>query len=619
MSIELLVTMSAGLRDLAIAATAGALLIIAGVVPAGHPAAARAALVARVGSVTWVVAALTHSMATYASIRGSLPDASRFVEEWWGYSTSVDLLEAYLQVLAAGAVASVLCTLVRTPAAAAWSLVPVAWALGWLAQTGHAAGAADHHLAISAMFLHLVGATVWTGVIGTMLVLRGPLGLTAKDAMSRASRIAIWGAVAVVVSGAVNGWIRLASPADLWGSDYGRLLMAKIALMGGAIALALLHRRRYLPRLGEPEVLARFWRLMSVDVAALVAVMGLAAVLASTAPPIPIVPVEEPSPAYFLTGYELPPESTALTWISLWRLEIISALVLVSMGAVYVRWAVRLMRRGDAWAWYRTGSWLAGIALMLWITQSGPAIYGMVTFSGHMLEHMLLVMVAPVLLTFGAPVTLALRALPPRKDGSRGPREWVRTVVESRWMRFWAHPIVAAVSFAGFLIAFYYTPLFEFALRNHAGHLWMVAHFTIVGYLFVNALVGIDPGPTRPGYALRIVLLFATMAFHAFFGVAIMMSTVLLAPTWFGLMGRDWGPDAITDQQYGGAVAWGIGELPVVLLAIGIVVAWRNADTREGRRRDRQADRDDDAELRAYNAMLAQTAAHDAEEQRERR
>ncbi|WP_062462421.1 cytochrome c oxidase assembly protein [Demequina soli] len=612
MSVEALVTIFAALRDLSIAATAGALLVIAGVLPATHPAVARAATIARIGSIGWVVTALGHSMATYASIRGTLPDASRFVEEWWSYSTSVDLLVAYLQVVAAGLVASVLCTLVRTPAFAAWSLVPVVWALGWLAETGHAAGAADHHLATSAMFLHLAGATVWTGVIGVMLALRGVLGDAAKDAMRRSSRLAVWAAAAVIVSGAVNGWIRLSAPSELFTTTYGRLLVLKIGLMSVAIALAVLHRRTALPRLEAAEVRARFWRLMAVDVGALVAVMGVAGVLASTAPPIPIVPVDEPSPAYQLTGYELPPAPTFLTWIGEWRLEIISAFVLAALAIVYVRGVLVLRRRGDAWPWHRTASWLTGIAIMVWITQGGPTVYGMVTFSGHMLEHMLLVMVAPVPLTFGAPITLALRAITPRTDGSVGPREWIRLVVESRWMRFWAHPIVAAVSFAGFLIAFYYSPLFEFALRNHAGHLWMILHFTVVGYLFVNALVGIDPGPTRPGYPLRIVLLFSTMAFHAFFGVAIMMSTVLLAPTYFGLMGRTWGPDAITDQQYGGGVAWGIGELPVVLLAIGIITAWRRADDKESRRKDRQADRDDDAELRAYNAMLAATAQDDA-------
>lgn len=139
----------------------------------------------------------------------------------------------------------------------------------------------------------------------------------------------------------------------------------------------------------------------------------------------------------------------------------------------------------------------------------------------------------------------------------------------------------------------------------------MVVHFTLAGYLFANALVGVDPGPRRPGYPQRLLLLFATMAFHAFFGVALVSGEVLLVPEWFGLLGRDWGPDALTDQQHGGAVAWGIGELPTLALAVAVAVAWARDDERTARRRDRRVDRDGDTELEEYNAMLARLAGQD--------
>ena len=142
-------------------------------------------------------------------------------------------------------------------------------------------------------------------------------------------------------------------------------------------------------------------------------------------------------------------------------------------------------------------------------------------FSVHMVQHMTLSMVVPPLLVFGAPVTLALRSLTRRTDGSRGPREWLLGVVESAPARFLSHPVVAAVVFAGSMIAFYYSPLFGLALSTHVGHELMMIHFLLAGYLFANGLVGVDPGPARPAYPLRLLILFATMGFHAFFGVAI--------------------------------------------------------------------------------------------------
>ncbi|WP_430867939.1 cytochrome c oxidase assembly protein [Demequina aurantiaca] len=617
MSIGTLVLASAGIRDISLGVTVGALLVIMAVLPRGHRAVDRMGTVARIASVVWALSAVVYLFASYAQIVprvGTGPTSSygsAFVQEVWSFATTIDLGRAFLAMTVAAVVTSITVGFVRTPTAAAWAMIPIVWGLGWQAQTGHAAGAVDHHLAVSAMFLHIVGSAVWIGIITAVALARRQLGSSTKDAVYRMSRIAMWAAILVTVSGVGNAWLRFNDPMDLFTSTYGRLLLLKLALMGVVITLAAWHRRRTMPRLDNADVQRHFWKVMAVDVWALIGVVMVAAVLSGTAPPADLTPIDAPTPAYFLTGYELPPAPTFLTWFTEWRLEIVSAYVLVLMGVVYLLWARRLHRRGDKWPWYRSASFVFGIVAMIWITQSGPMIYGSVTFSAHMVQHMMLVMVAPIPLALGAPVTLALRALSPRSDHSRGPREWIRVIVESRVMKFFANPIVAAMNFAGSLVAFYYSPVFEFALRNHAGHLWMVLHFTLVGYLFANALVGIDPGPKRPRFPLRIVLLFATMGFHAFFGVTLMASTVLLAPTWFGLMGRPWGPDAIADQQYGGQIAWGIGELPTVLLAIGVVIAWRSADLREGKRKDRQADRDDDAELKKYNAMLAQVADQD--------
>jgi cytochrome c oxidase assembly factor CtaG/putative copper export protein len=604
MPADAMVTAAAVVRDLAVAGTVGGLILVVAVLPQAHAATTRALLIARIASAVWGASGIVFSMASYATIRGATLTPEVFVEEWWAFSTGVALGQAYLWMAVGGVLVSILAGLVVSPGQAAWTLVPVAWALGWQAQTGHTAGAVDHHLAVSSMWVHLVGSAMWPGIIAALMFARRSLGDDTKSAVMRGSKIALWGAALVIASGVANAWLRLASPVDFVTTPYGRLLLLKIALMVMVVALAFWHRRVSLPRLDVTQVRERFWSVMLVDVAALMGVIAVAVVLSGTAPPLVPAPLDTPSPAFMLTGYELPPAPTFQTWMALWRLEIITAFAIAAAAVTYARWALRLRSRGDHWPWYRSASFLVGAGILAWITQGGPAIYGMVSFSGHMIEHMVLVMVAPIPLVLGAPVTLALRALSPRTDGSRGPREWLRALVESRLLRLLAHPVVAATNFAGSLVIFYYTPIFEFTLSNHAGHLAMIAHFTAAGYFFVNALIGIDPGPTRPRYPLRIVMLFATMAFHAFFGVALLSSEVLLAPRWFGLMGRDWGADALADQQYGGQIAWGIGELPVLLLAIGVMMAWRQADTREGTRKDRQADRDGDAELKAYNEML---------------
>ncbi|MWD30578.1 copper resistance protein CopD, partial [Aquicoccus sp. SCR17] len=159
---------------------------------------------------------------------------------------------------------------------------------------------------------------------------------------------------------------------------------------------------------------------------------------------------------------------------------------------------------------------------------------GRVLFSAHMVGHMTLTMLSPVFLVLGAPITLALRALPSRTDGTRGPREWILWIVHSPWGRFITNPIVAGVNFAGSILVFYYTDFFRFSLETHVGHEFMNVHFLLTGFLFALVMIGSDPLPRRPPYALRLVLLMATMIFHAFIGVAMTSSTGLMQASWFG-------------------------------------------------------------------------------------
>ena len=334
------------------------------------------------------------------------------------------------------------------------------------------------------------------------------------------------------------------------------------------------------------------------------AAIGLAAVLARSVPPVPDA-LPDPGIVLELTGYPDPGPVTAADWLLSWRLDWLFVVLPVLAIGIYLAGFLRLRRRGDAWPVLRVVLWVLGWSLFAWATCGAPGIWGRVLFSAHMVMHMAVAMVVPLLLVPAAPVTLALRALPARKDKTWGPRELLLEVVHSRAMRVVANPIVAAALFFFSLATFYYTGLFELALTTHTGHLLMMAHFLLTGYLFVWVMIGIDPGVQRWSPLMLLVILFATVSFHAFFGVALTGSTSLLAPDFFTAINLPWGPDPLADQHTAGEIAWGIGEAPTLVLAVVVAVQWFRRETREAVRHDRQADRDGDAELVAYNARLA--------------
>ncbi len=275
-------------------------------------------------------------------------------------------------------------------------------------------------------------------------------------------------------------------------------------------------------------------------------------------------------------------------------------LVLASYG-----WGVvRLRRRGDEWPVTRTVAFTAGV-LTVGVTMCTKLNdYGMVMFSVHMVQHMIVSMLSPILLLLGAPVTLTLRALPTAGRGRKGPRELLVALLHSRYMRVITHPAFTIPLFIASLYALYFTPLFDFLMGSKVGHIAMMVHFLAVGLVFFWPIMGVDPGPHRPGYVMRILELFMGMPFHAFFGIALMMASQPMIKT-FEHPPASLGVDPLSDMHAGGAIAWAFSEIPSVLVLIALVMQWYLSEQRQSRRKDRAADRDGDQELVAYNAYLA--------------
>lgn len=272
--------------------------------------------------------------------------------------------------------------------------------------------------------------------------------------------------------------------------------------------------------------------------------------------------------------------------------------------ALYGWGVVRLTRRGDKWSVGRTVSFVLGVLTVLLVMCTRLNDYGMVMFSVHMVQHMVISMVSPILILLGAPITLALRALPVAGRGRKGPRELLLAVLHSRYMRIVTHAAFTIPLFIASLYVLYFTPIFDFLMESKVGHITMMCHFLAVGLIFFWPIMGVDPGPNRPGYLMRMLELFAGMPFHAFFGIALMMASEPMVESYKNPP-ASLGIDALTDQNAAGGIAWAFSEIPTVLVLLALLFQWYGSEQRQAKRQDRAADRDGDKELEAYNAYLA--------------
>ncbi|PNI07490.1 copper resistance protein CopD [Arthrobacter sp. AFG7.2] len=590
-----------------------------------HPAFSRALAVASAAGAAWTLSAIAVLVLTYSDVAGqAISGDAEFTQALVFFMTEIETGRAWLAVTIIAAVVTTALFGVRSLGGLALTLILALIGLVPTALIGHSSSSSDHEGAINSLGLHLVGVSTWVGGIIMLAllsgVLTGPRAAAAGDitepTLRRFSSLAGFAFVLVFASGIINASIRITNWGDLFGSSYGQLILAKSAatlVLGG---IGFMHRQWVIPQLGRngSTMSSRrvLWQLVLAEFLVMGATSGVAVALGRSAPPEPTSFAPDASPAFILTGYELPPELTPERWLTEWRLDWIWIAVALFGLVSYFLGVARVRQRGDKWQWFRSVNWVIGLLVLTYITSGPPSVYGRVLFSAHMVDHMALTMVAPIFLVLGAPVTLALRALPARGDGSRGAREWLLVFIHSKFSQLVTHPLFAAANFAGSIVLFYYSDLFGFAMREHVGHELMILHFLLTGYIFVLTMIGTDPLPRRAPYPMRLLLLLATMGFHAFFGVAIMGGTNLLAADYFGNLGREWGPSALVDQQTGGAVAWGIGEVPTLLVAIGVAIMWSRSDQRETKRVDRAADRNNDADLTAYNDMFAKLAERDA-------
>jgi cytochrome c oxidase assembly factor CtaG len=285
------------------------------------------------------------------------------------------------------------------------------------------------------------------------------------------------------------------------------------------------------------------------------------------------------------------PPLTAGDALAEWQFAPLVSVLLTLLAAAYLA-GVRIVRRrhpARPWPASRTAAFLLGLAAIAVATQSSIGVYDDVLFSIHMIQHLLLIMVAPPLLIFGRPVTLLLHA-------ARNPLHTrIKQVLRSSVVSRLTWPPVAVTLYAAVVISTHLTPLMNLVLENEAVHDGEHALYLVAGYLYFLPVVGSEPVRWRLSAFGRYLLLLITMPVDMLVGVVLMLVPRELFPA-YARVDRTWGPSLVTDLHQGGLIMLAGSDLVMAVLAVILAVSF--VRTSGGPRSGPSADLD------AYNAHL---------------
>lgn len=549
----------------------------------------------------WFVSALLMTFAGLAFTTGVPIAYTMRPDIWWYLLTSTPSALAWLVSAAVALATAIVVYRARRTSALVVCWLAGALATVFVAVTGNVSVGLDHDWATDAAGIASAALVLLTsGAIGVVV--------TSGAGVERYHRVVLPLLALATLGYGVVAWQQLAGVAVLDTAAGGPVLV------GAALAVLLLISWAWRQWDRAADVRRR---IDSVARDVVCYVLATAALSAAAHLPPPRFLVPQSSQVNYL-GYEVDVPATFERLAGLGRPNLLWVLLSVAAIAAYAWGMVRVYRSRGRWPVSRLLFWLGGWLLTLYLATSGLWMYSTAVYSWHMLVHMTVNMMVPVLCVLGAPFTLIEEASRPRTpDELPGPRELLSGLAANRLVRFLLSPPVLWINYVSSLFLVYFTPLFGWLMRYHWAHQLMLLHFMLAGYLFFNLLIGPDRNPWQLPYLVKFALLVSVMPFHAIFAVGIMMARQVIGETFYQTISVGWVGDLLADQNIAGQITWFTGEVPAFIAVIMLAAQWFRSDSREAAVSDLLADTGADGdELGAYNDMLAQLAERDRQQGR---
>ncbi|KAA2258637.1 cytochrome c oxidase assembly protein [Solihabitans fulvus] len=291
------------------------------------------------------------------------------------------------------------------------------------------------------------------------------------------------------------------------------------------------------------------------------------------------------TPAH-LAAYHGPSPLGVVQVFTAWRVDPVVLAIVLLTAAWYLR-AVRGLRRdGGSWPRARTISFVAlGLGSYLLVKSSFLGVYQDTLFWPRAVQNIWLLMVTPLMLALGAPVTLLLATLSPAARGR------VEAVLHSRPARFVTFPLISSALLIATPITLYFSPWYELSLRNGVVDGLLHVQLVLTGFLYFWSRLQLDPVPREYPQIVSVWLTFAEVILDASLAVTLALTSHLVAGDHYLALARDWGPSPHVDQVIGAGCLWLIGDLAGLPFLVALLRRMMRQDEAEAVAIDEELDR----------------------------